>query len=339
MQCLLVYALHDKGAIVKSGTVQSSAIQARREACELLCIGIAGTELLEQEAVFLAGGVRNVILFARNYRDSSQLTQLAADIRVAAQGPVLISVDQEGGRVQRFCGAPFPDQPAARDLGHQGENAVAKWTCETALALRACGVNMNLAPVLDVDSNPANVVAQLGAACVQAMQGCGVAACGKHFPGHGDTDVDSHFDLPKLTHSLTRLEQLEFVPFRAAIKANIAAIMSAHVVFEAIDPHVPGTLSARVITGLLRDALGFDGLILTDDLEMKAVADRFEIGDAAVRAVEAGCDILLVCKNLPVQIQAIDGLSRAIASGRISQDRLAQSRRRLELVLNTHAKM
>ena len=351
MHCLLVYALHDKGAIVKSGTVQSSAIQARREACELLCIGIAGTELLEQEAVLLAGGVRNVILFARNYRDSSQLTQLAADIRVAAQGPVLISVDQEGGRVQRFCGAPFPDQPAARDLGHQGENAVAKWTRETALALRACGVNMNLAPVLDVDSNPknpvigdrslsrdANVVAQLGAACVQAMQGCGVAACGKHFPGHGDTDVDSHFDLPKLTHSLTRLEQLEFVPFRAAIKANIAAIMSAHVVFEAIDPHVPGTLSARVITGLLRDALGFDGLILTDDLEMKAVADRFEIGDAAVRAVEAGCDILLVCKNLPVQIQAIDGLSRAIASGRISQERLAQSRRRLELVLNTHAK-
>jgi beta-N-acetylhexosaminidase len=135
------------------------------------------------------------------------------------------------------------------------------------------------------------------------------------------------------------LEQLEFVPFRAAMKANIAAIMSAHVVFEAIDPHVPGTLSAKVITGLLRGTLGFDGLILTDDLEMKAVADRFEIGDAAVRAVEAGCDILLVCKNLPVQIQAIDGLSRAIASGRISQDRLAQSRRRLELVLNTHAKM
>ena len=158
MHCLLVYALHEKGAIVKSGTVQSSAIQARREACELLCIGIAGTELLEQEAVLLAGGVRNVILFARNYRDSSQLTQLAADIRAAAQGPVLISVDQEGGRVQRFCGAPFPDQPAARDLGHQGENAVAKWTCETALALRACGVNMNLAPVLDVDSNPKNPV-------------------------------------------------------------------------------------------------------------------------------------------------------------------------------------
>ena len=337
---------------MKSDIIQSQAVKTRREASELLCIGIAGTELLEQEAALLAGGVRNVILFARNYRDSAQLTRLSATIRNAAQRPVLISVDQEGGRVQRFCGASFPNQPAARDLGHQGVNAVAKWTRETALALRACGVNMNLAPVLDVDSNPknpvigdrslsrdANVVAQLGAACVQAMQACGVAACGKHFPGHGDTDVDSHFDLPKLPHPLARLEQLEFVPFRAAIKADIAAIMSAHVVFEAIDPHVPGTLSAQVITGLLRGALGFDGLILTDDLEMKAVADRFEIGDAAVRAVEAGCDILLVCKNLPVQIQAIDGLSRAIASGHISQDRLAQSRRRLELVLNTNAKI
>jgi len=172
---------------------------------------------------------------------------------------------------------------------------------------------------------------------VRAMQECGVAACGKHFPGHGDTDMDSHFDLPKLPHALARLEQLEFIPFRAAMKAGIAAIMSAHVVFEAIDSEVPGTLSAKVITGLLRNALGFDGLILTDDLEMKAVADRFEIGDAAVRAVMAGCDTLLVCKNLPVQHKVIDALAGAIASGRISHERLAHSKRRLDVVLNTHA--
>lgn len=318
----------------------------------LICIGIAGTSLLPEETALLVNGVRGVILFTRNYENAQQLTRLASSIRKAAGGNVLISVDQEGGHVLRFCGAPFPQQPSARMLGAQGADVVAQWTRDSALALRACGVNMNLAPILDVDSNPknpvigdrsfshdTNVVAQLGVACVQAMQACGVAACGKHFPGHGDTDMDSHFDLPKLPHSLARLEQLEFVPFRAAIKAGIAAIMSAHVVFEAIDSEVPGTLSAKVITGLLRNALGFDGLILTDDLEMKAVADRFEIGDAAVRAVMAGCDTLLVCKNLDVQHTVIESLSRAIASGRISQDRLAHSKRRLDLVLNTHAKM
>ena len=315
-----------------------------------MCIGIAGTTLLAAETELLASGVRNVILFARNYQNAAQLTQLTAAIRKAAGANVLISVDQEGGRVLRFCGAPFPEQPSARLLGEQGVHAVAQWTRDTALALRACGVNMNLAPILDVDSNAknpvigdrsfshdANVVAHLGVACVRAMQECGVAACGKHFPGHGDTDMDSHFDLPKLPHALARLEQLEFIPFRAAMKAGIAAIMSAHVVFEAIDSEVPGTLSAKVITGLLRNALGFDGLILTDDLEMKAVADRFEIGDAAVRAVMAGCDTLLVCKNLPVQHKVIDALAVAIASGRISHERLAHSKRRLDVVLNTHA--
>ncbi len=323
------------------------AIPSRQAACELVCIGIAGTTLLTDEAQLLADGVRHVILFARNYQSPAQLTQLTAAIRKAAGANVLISVDQEGGRVLRFCGDPFPNQPSARALATDGEQAVARWTRDTALALRACGVNMNLAPVLDVDSNPknpvigdrsfshdANVVAQLGVACVRAMQSCGVAACGKHFPGHGDTDMDSHFDLPKLPHALARLEQLEFVPFRAAIQANIAAIMSAHVVFEAIDSEVPGTLSTKVITGLLRNALGFDGLILTDDLEMKAVADRFEIGDAAVRAVTAGCDTLLVCKNLDVQHQAIEALSRAIESGQIARERLAHSRRRLDKVLN-----
>ena len=330
----------------------STTKTAHCAACELVCIGIAGTTLLANEARLLADGVRNVILFARNYQNATQLTHLTAAIRKAAGANVLISVDQEGGRVLRFCDASFPNQPSARVLGSMGAAEVSRWTRDTALALRACGVNMNLAPILDVDSNPknpvigdrsfsndANTVAQLGAECVRSMQACGVAACGKHFPGHGDTDMDSHFDLPKLPHALARLEQLEFVPFRAAIKANIAAIMSAHVVFEAIDPDVPGTLSPKVITGLLRNALGFDGLILTDDLEMKAVADRFEIGDAAVRAVMAGCDTLLVCKNLDVQYKVIDGLSQAITSGRISQDRLAHSKRRLDLVLNTLAKM
>jgi beta-N-acetylhexosaminidase len=319
---------------------------AWRAACELTCIGVAGAELRPEEAALLRDGVRSVVLFTRNYSDAPQLARLAASIRHAAGREALVSVDQEGGRVQRFRGAPFPDQPEARALGERGADAVVRATRDTALALRACGVNMNLAPVLDVDSNPANPVigrrafgrephsvAQLGAACVHAMQSCGVAACGKHFPGHGDTDVDSHLALPMLPHDLSRLEHLELIPFRAAIMADVAAIMSAHVVLEAIDPGVPATLSRTVITRMLRQALRFDGLVLTDDFEMKAIADRFEAGEAAVRAVEAGCDLVLVCKSLDRQRRVIEALAEAIAGGRLPRERVAASRARLERVL------
>ncbi|MCE9619126.1 MAG: beta-N-acetylhexosaminidase [Planctomycetes bacterium] len=318
-------------------------------ASALVCIGIAGTSLRPEEAALLAGGVRSVVLFTRNYSDAAQLAHLCMTIREAAGRSVLICVDQEGGRVQRFRGAPFPDQAEARALGALGAEAVALASADTATALRTCGINMNLAPVLDVDSNPNNpvignrsfgrdpaIVAELGAACVRAMQRCGVAACGKHFPGHGDTDVDSHLALPSLAHALPRLEQLELVPFRAAIAAKVAAIMTAHVVLEAIDPGVPATLSATVIEGMLRKTLGYDGLILTDDFDMKAIADRFESGAAAVRSIEAGCDLVLACRDIATQRRVIEALSDAIADGRLPKERVARSHRRLEQVLGAY---
>lgn len=332
-----------------SAHTHANILKARHDACGLVCIGIAGTTLQENEAALLSAGVGSVILFTRNYASAEQLTQLTHSIRHAASKNVLICVDQEGGRVQRFRGAPFPNQPEARILGTQGTAALITATRDTALALRSCGINMNLAPVLDVDSNPKNpvignrsfssdaqVVAQLGAECVHAMQENGVAACGKHFPGHGDTDVDSHLALPKLSHSLTRLEQIEFVPFRAAIQAKIAAIMSAHIVFDAIDPGIPATLSAKVITGLLRNTLGFEGLILTDDFEMKAIADLFDCGSAAVSAVAAGCDVVLVCKEYERQMLVIEALALAIVSGRLSHARVRASHERLERVVSTY---
>ena len=174
-------------------------------------------------------------------------------------------------------------------------------------------------------------------AYAQGLRAAGVAACGKHFPGHGDTSVDSHLDLPRLAHAMERLERVELQPFRAAIAAGVHAIMTAHVLFEAIDPAVPATLSRTVITGLLRERLGFDGLVITDDFEMQAIADRFEVGEAAVRAIEAGCDHVLVCHRADRQRRVIEALASAVRSGRITAERVRISAQRLHRILNLFA--
>jgi beta-N-acetylhexosaminidase len=319
-----------------------------RHASELVCIGFDGLTLPPDAAALLADGVRSVIYFTRNHADPAQLRALSDSVRRAAGRETLITVDQEGGRVQRFRGEGFTTLPSARSIGADGEDAAHEAGATVARDLRALGVRMNLAPVLDVDSNPANpvigdrsfardpaVVAACGVAYAAGMRTGGVAACGKHFPGHGDTNVDSHLDLPRLSHSMERLERVELAPFRAAVRAGIDAIMTAHVVFEAIDPQVPATLSRAVVTGLLRERLGFDGLVFTDDFEMQAIADRFEIGEAAVRAVEAGCDLVLVCHRADRQRRAVEALAQAIRSGRIPEARVRESRNRIERLLPT----
>ena len=319
-----------------------------RAAAGLVTIGFDGPELTAEAAVLLQAGVRSVILFTRNFRSADQLRALTRSIRAAAGGPVLVSVDQEGGRVQRFRGEGFPDLPSGRQAGDAGAEAVAASARRAADMLRAVGIGMNLAPVLDVDSNPANpvigarafgsdpsAVAAHGVTYARVLQAAGVAACGKHFPGHGDTSVDSHLDLPRLPHDMARLERVEMVPFRSAIDAGIASIMTAHVLFDAIDPDVPATLSRRVVTGLLRERLGFDGLVFTDDFEMQAIADRFEMGEAGVRAIEAGCDQILVCHKPDRQRRVIEALSEAIATGRLSRTCVQRSLNRLQKVLDS----
>ena len=317
-----------------------------RQVSELVCIGFDGPNLTPGAAELLAGGVRSVIYFARNYLDAAQVRALSAAVRRAAGREVLVTVDHEGGRVQRFHGDGFPPLPSGREMGAGGEQAARAAGERAALDLRAVGINMNLAPVLDVDSNPANpvigarsfgadaaTVATCGVAYAKGLKSGGVAACGKHFPGHGDTSVDSHLDLPRLPHAMDRLERVELVPFRAAVTAGIDAIMTAHVLFEAIDAEVPATLSRTVVTGLLRERLGFDGLVITDDFEMQAIADRFETGEAAVRAVEAGCDLVLVCHREDRQRRAIEALAAAVRTGRLSADRVERSQKRLANLL------
>lgn len=305
-----------------------------------MCIGFDGHALPADSAALLRDGVRSVILFTRNYADPTQVSRLNAEIRAAAGRPVLTTVDHEGGRVQRFRGEAFPDMPSGRELGHAGPDAAREAGETAARQLRAVGFAMNLAPVLDVDTNPANPVigarafasdpgrvATCAVAYAAGLRAGGVHACGKHFPGHGDTSVDSHLDLPRLPHAMERLEAVELVPFQAAIRAGIESIMTSHVLFEALDPHVPATLSRVVITGLLRERLGFDGLVITDDFEMQAIADRFEMGEAAVQAIEAGCDLILACHRLDRQRRIIEAIAQAIESGRIPDTRVRKSQK------------
>jgi len=210
----------------------------------------------------------------------------------------------------------------------------------TGIEARALGYHVLLAPILDVNVNPANPiinirsfgedprkVAELGLAFFEGAQSGGALACGKHFPGHGDTDMDSHRELPTIPHTRKRMDAVELVPFKRCIDAGMSFIMSAHIVFPAVDPTpgIPATLSRRILTGLLREELGFQGVIVTDAMAMKAIADNFPGGEAEVRAVEAGADFVLCAKPGP----AYDALLAAAKSGRVSVDRLRASVRRV----------
>ncbi len=267
------------------------------------------------------------ILFRRNLTGSlGDVASLTRSIGEAAAPdlPPLIGVDQEGGRVARL-GSPVIRLPAMRALGQLGDVGLVDRVAKALGAqLAALGFTMNFAPVLDVDTCPASpvigdrsfsgdpsTVARLGAAFASGLQAGGVLACGKHFPGHGDTRVDSHKDLPHVAHPRARLDAVELVPFRDLTAGTCAALMTAHVVYDALDAERPATLSRRIAHDLLRTELGWTGLVVSDDLEMKAIADRLPIEQSAVQAVRAGCDLLLVCASEDLQDRAHAGLVRA----------------------------
>ncbi|MFQ6672629.1 MAG: glycoside hydrolase family 3 N-terminal domain-containing protein, partial [Candidatus Tectimicrobiota bacterium] len=251
--------------------------------------------------------------------------------------PLAITVDQEGGWVSRLS-EPFTVPPPARELASGGQEAVARLARQVACELRAVGITMNLAPVLDVDSNPANPViaerafsndpdacARLGVAYIEALQGAGCAGCGKHFPGHGDTATDSHQVLPVITHGRDRLEAIELVPFRAAIGAGVAAMMAAHILLPLLDPDEVTPFSRAIIEGLLRGELGFEGCVITDDLDMRAVADDHACEEAAVKALQAGCDVALVGGTEDAAPRMHTALLEAVRGGRLTEERLREA--------------
>jgi len=309
----------------------------RRQMGQLLIAGFNGqqipAELRSLAREFSLGGV---IFFARNVVDPEQVAELSFEAsQLVPDLPVWVSVDQEGGRVARLK-APFTVWPPMITLGRSGDtNLAIRFARALAQELKAVGVTLDYAPVLDVLTNPKNPVigdralaeqahdvARLGAAVIRALQAEGIAACGKHFPGHGDTSSDSHHELPLVEHPPERLRELEFLPFRAAVEAGVASMMMAHVLVPAFDEEHPASLSKRIV-GLVRDELHHDGVIFTDDLDMKAIAGRDAVPAAAVQAVAAGCDGVLICSgNHDTQAAAVEALVHAVEEERLPASRV-----------------
>ncbi len=284
------------------------------------------------------------ILFGRNVEAPEQVAELAGDLeQMGREMPLWVSVDQEGGRVARLK-EPFTRWPPMAVLGRAGSEPLAeRFARALGRELRAVGITLDYAPVLDIHTNPKNPVigdralaeraeevARLGCVIIRTLQSEGVAACGKHFPGHGDTSADSHFELPLVEHPPDRLRAVEFEPFRAAVREQVAFIMTAHVLVPALDEERPATLSPAIVQRLLREELAFDGVILSDDLEMKAVASRYDVPSAAVQAVQAGCDGVLICSgDIELQAATLERLVKAVESGEIVRARFDDATKRL----------
>lgn len=291
---------------------------------QLLFVGFAGETVPPDLAERIREGrIGGVVLFRRNIRDPAQVRALTAELHRLAppEAPLTVAVDQEGGRVQRLRD-PWTEWPPMRALGGRKLADTTAFARALALELLDAGFDLDFAPIVDVDSNPQNpvigdrsfgrdpaTVGRHAAAQIEAMQELGIAACAKHFPGHGDTDLDSHFALPRLDLDRERLERTELVPFRAAIAAGVASIMTAHVLFPKLDRERPATLSPSVMA-ILRDELGYDGLVFSDDIEMKAVADRFSVEERSLGVLRAGVDVVLVCSQADLREEVLAKLER-----------------------------
>lgn len=331
-----------------SGPAQSllSRMTLEEKVGQMLLAGIEGTALDAKAQAMIAGDkVGGIILYGPNISDLPGLVTLVNSLKQTNAGnpaPLFISVDQEGGKVSRLP-KEFAALPPNGTVGLKKEPKLAGEMGKLlARELRAAGFNMNFAPVLDVNSNPANpvigersfgsspgLVSKLGLAEMQGLRSEGVIPVVKHFPGHGDTSVDSHLDLPVVRKTADQLRKTELPPFEAAVKEQAEAVMVAHILFPELDPDMPASLSEIAVGGLLRQQLGFQGVVITDDLGMGAVAKRFDLGEAAIRAVRAGCDILLVAHGYDKEKLVYDTLLQSVKQGRIAESRIDESVRRI----------
>ncbi|MEU1432549.1 glycoside hydrolase family 3 protein [Streptomyces sp. NPDC005775] len=326
-------------------TLISTTDTVTRDALAVLQPGFTGTTAPDWLLRRVGEGLSSVGLFGRNIETPEQLAALTAQLR-AERDDVLVAIDEEGGDVTRLevrHGSSFPGNLALGSVDDVSlTRAVAQ---ELGRRLADCGVNLNWAPSADVNSNPGNpvigvrsfgadphLVARHTAAYVEGLQAAGVAACTKHFPGHGDTAVDSHHALPRIDVDLETLHARELVPFRAAIAAGSKSVMSAHILLPALDPHRPATLSPQILTGLLREELGYDGLIVTDAVEMQAIASTYGIERGSVLAIAAGADALCVGGGLDddsTVLRLRDALVAAVRAGELPEERLADAAARV----------
>jgi beta-N-acetylhexosaminidase len=314
-------------------------------------LGFEGRTVSAELRELLAGGLAGVALFPRNFTSPAELRALTDEIHAAARAPVMIAIDQEGGA--RFSlPEPFTQWPSASDLG-QLDDPVAVEQIARAMAreLRAVGCNLNFAPMLDLHVNPASPVttersfgaephrvARLGAAFLRGLAAGGVLGCAKHFPGHGDAAIDPHDDQPIFAGDITLLETRELVPFAAAIAAGVPTIMTAHILLPKMDPARPASLSPRILQGMLREKLGFEGVILADDVGMGALRRRYGWGEAAVLALAAGSDIVMLCHDWFAVTPTIAAAERACESNQFDEIDWRAARLRIEELLAAAAR-
>jgi beta-N-acetylhexosaminidase len=316
----------------------------RQKIGQLILIGCVGESLTSDERLLIEEyQFSGVILFGKNCGAAARLVSLSRSIWQSFDAvPPFIAIDQEGGRVHRLA-APFSHFPAAALIGSRNDLELAyRLGNATAVELSLAGINLNFAPVLDVQSNPNSPiigdrafaaepqrVIEVATAWTKGLRDGGIIPCGKHFPGHGDTDKDSHLELPLVSKSLGELQQTELPPFVHACRNGIEALMTAHVVYPALDPTLPATLSGAIVTGLLRHQLGYDGVVFSDDLEMQAISNHYEIEEASALAIRAGVDILLFGHAIDKAVLAFEFLCDEAERDAAVRARIENSYRRV----------
>jgi len=324
------------------------AMRLEQKIGQMMMVGVPGAKMSpEARAILERFAPGGVIFFGYNITDRDGTAGFIADLQKTAlesrTPPLFISIDQEGGRVRRIVNG-VTQFPGNMPMGVVNDPDLAYRAARIlGTELRLMGVNMNLAPALDVNNNPENpvintrsfgsdpaVVASVGRAYIRGLQEARCMAVGKHFPGHGDTDSDSHHVLPVIAYGMEHLEKVELPPFAAAIDEKVSAIMSAHISYPSIlGGDMPATLSRAMLTDLLRTKMGHRGLVITDDMEMNAVSKLMDIGEAAVRSIEAGSDIILISTS-GKSVEKIHGaISAAVAGGRLDVARIDESVRRI----------
>lgn len=311
---------------------------------QLFIIGIEGKELSQKEEEFIiANNIGGVILFSRNIESPKQVHKLCTDIqnlrhKTKDKAPLFISIDMEGGRVARL-GAPFTQWPPLRKLGDIDSTALAfKFAHSMGQELRAIGVNLDFAPCVDILTNSQNKVigdrsigtdpehvAKIASALVRGYIKSGILPCAKHFPGHGNTLLDSHEALPVEDTDLKTLLDREMVPFKKTFRARLSLVMTSHIKFSKIDPEWPVTLSEKFLKVILREELRYQKLVISDDLDMKALASNWSVEEIPVRALQAGCDMLLYCNEPDHPPRAIEAIKKALSGGHLKASQIDES--------------
>lgn len=313
---------------------------------QMMFSGISGEQLTEETTALIREyKVGGIILFENNIDSLEQTSTLLNDLKRENNQnglPIFLGVDQEGGRVDRFP-KEIKKLPTNKTIGEQDNEELSYQVGELlGEQLQALGFNLNFAPVLDIHSNPNNpvigdrsfgphpdTVRKLGVQTMKGMQSKHVIPVIKHFPGHGDTSVDSHFELPEINKELTELEKLEFTPFKKAIEEGADMVMTAHILLPQVDADEPASMSEKIINGLLREQLDFDGVVITDDLTMKAISDHYDLGEAAVQSVQAGTDMILIAHHYKEFIAVVQALKNAVENGDLSEERIDESMLRI----------